>query len=49
MGERPLAAPQLQQKFTSPEEELAYLRARVAEKEKELEVVGNKEEHERIA
>ncbi|OGG57670.1 hypothetical protein A2765_06040 [Candidatus Kaiserbacteria bacterium RIFCSPHIGHO2_01_FULL_56_24] len=49
-GERPIrqladAAP----KFKNPEEELAFLRARVAEKEKEMETAGNAFEHERIA
>ncbi|MEK7098808.1 MAG: TraM recognition domain-containing protein [Patescibacteria group bacterium] len=37
------------QKFKSPEEELAYLRARVAEKEQELEIPGSKFERDRIA
>jgi len=36
-------------KFTSPEEELAYLRQRVAEKEGELEVANNRFESDRIA
>ncbi len=36
-------------KFRTPEEELAYLRARVAEKEQELETSGNQLEQERIA
>lgn len=35
--------------FKSPEEELAFLRARVAEKEEELETAGNALERERIA
>lgn len=46
-GER-FAAPSVQ-KFKSPEEELAYLRARIAEKEQELETGGNKLERERLA
>jgi hypothetical protein len=47
MGERqPVAAPD---KFKSPEEELAYLRERVREKEQELETSGNIAEQERIA
>src|SRR3989344_2576068 len=37
------------EKFTSPEEELAYLRERVAEKERELELPKDKIESERIA
>ncbi len=37
------------EKFRSPQEELAYLRARVAEKERELETTGNDTEHARIA
>lgn len=36
-------------KFKSPEEELAYLRERVAQKERELEVPANKFESDRIA
>src|SRR3989344_7171639 len=36
-------------KFKSPEEELAYLRQRVAEKEGELEVANNRFESDRIA
>jgi hypothetical protein len=36
-------------KFVSPEEELAYLRERVKEKERELDVSGNRFEKERIA
>ena len=37
------------EKFKSPEEELAYLRERVAQKERELEVPANKFESDRIA
>ena len=48
MGERPLSYAPVD-KFKSPQEELAYLRARVAEKERELEATGNAMEHERIA
>src|SRR3989338_7807320 len=36
-------------KFKSPEEELAYLRDRVREKERELEVAPNRFESDRIA
>src|SRR3989344_2069797 len=36
-------------KFKSPEEELAYLRKRVKEKESELEMPGNRFEGDRIA
>ena len=47
IGERlPTAA---QSKFKSPQEELAYLRARVAEKEQELKTPGNQFERDRIA
>ena len=46
VGERPSIAPA---RFKSPEEELAYLRARVAEKESELEADSNSFEHDRIA
>lgn len=47
MGERlHVGAPQ---KFKSPEEELAYLRGKVREKEQELETAGNIAEQERIA
>ncbi|MFZ2555349.1 MAG: TraM recognition domain-containing protein [Minisyncoccia bacterium] len=46
IGER-LSAPSFT--FKSPEEELAFLRARVAEKEQELETVGNDIERDRIA
>lgn len=46
-GERlPRAA---EQKFKNPEEELAYLRARVAEKEQELENPSNQFERDRVA
>lgn len=45
IGER-IAAPQ---KFKSPEEELAYLRARVAEKEREMEVPPSQFERDRLA
>ncbi len=45
--ERPRVA--LPEKFKSPEEELAYLRERVAEKERELELPKDKQESERIA
>ena len=45
IGER-IVAPS---RFKSPEEELAYLRARVAEKERELEVPTSKFERDRIA
>ena len=38
-----------QEKFRTPEEELAYLRDRIKEKEQELETSGNKLEQERIA
>jgi hypothetical protein len=38
-----------QEKFKNPEEELAYLRARVAEKERELENPSNQFERERVA
>jgi len=46
MMERPRAAPE---KFKSPEEELAYLRERVREKEAELEAPKNRFEGDRIA
>src|SRR3989344_4921867 len=45
--ERPRAANQ--EKFRSPEEELAYLRERVREKEQELEIAPNQLERDRIA
>lgn len=48
MVERPHVAATLE-KFKTPEEELAYLREKVKEKEKELESGGNKLEQERIA
>jgi hypothetical protein len=38
-----------QEKFTSPQEELAYLRARVAEKEREMNAPENRFEGDRIA
>ena len=44
-----LKVPAAPNKFKSPEEELAYLRARVAEKEQELDVKPNRFEHDRIA
>ena len=47
MMERPKAA--TQEKFRSPEEELAYLRERVREKEQELETAPNQFERDRIA
>lgn len=37
------------EKFSSPQEELAYLRQRVADQEKRLDVPGNAFEHERLA
>lgn len=46
IGERIHAA---QSKFKSPDEELAYLRARVAEKEQELEIPSSTFERDRIA
>ncbi len=46
VGER-ISAPSFT--FKSPEEELAFLRERVAEKEKELEITGNTFERDRIA
>ena len=49
MGEQIRVAPPEAPKFKSPEEELAYLRSRVAEKERELETTGNRLEQERIA
>src|SRR3989344_3156715 len=45
--ERPRAA--TQEKFRSPEEELAYLRERVREKEQELEIAPNQLKRDRIA
>ncbi|MBI5456789.1 TraM recognition domain-containing protein [Candidatus Kaiserbacteria bacterium] len=48
MGER-LHTTASQGKFKTPEEELAYLRDRVKQKEEELETAGNKLEQERIA
>lgn len=47
MGERLHVASQ--EKFKTPEEELAYLRDRVKQKEDELETAGNQLEQERIA
>ncbi|MDB5237751.1 MAG: hypothetical protein JWM46_21 [Candidatus Kaiserbacteria bacterium] len=47
MRERPRAASE--SKFTTPEEELAYLREQVAQKEKALEVQSSDFERERIA
>ena len=47
-SERPVVYAPVE-KFKSPEEELAYLRARVAEKEQELETTGDRFEHDRIA
>ncbi|MDO8561597.1 MAG: hypothetical protein Q7S05_02100, partial [bacterium] len=46
-GERPHFASQ--EKFKSPQEELAYLRERVSEKERELDVPKNRLESDRIA
>ncbi|MBV9158969.1 MAG: hypothetical protein JO019_00005, partial [Candidatus Kaiserbacteria bacterium] len=48
-AERPRVAPAPVEKFKSPEEELAYLRARVAQKEQELEVKPNRLEQDRLA
>jgi hypothetical protein len=42
MGERPVVAPA--EKFKTPEEELAYLRERVKQKEDELEKTGTAEQ-----
>src|SRR4051812_5524624 len=44
----PESAPQYR-KFSSPEEELAYLREKVREKESELDAKPNRFEHDRIA
>ncbi|MCR4280794.1 MAG: hypothetical protein NUV88_00455, partial [Candidatus Kaiserbacteria bacterium] len=46
-GERPHLAPQ--EKFKSPQEELAYLRQRVSDKERELDTPRNRLESDRIA
>lgn len=49
IGERPRVSANAAPQFTSPHEELAYLRARVAAKEKELEVPPSDFERDRIA
>src|ERR1700691_6619656 len=46
MERQKIASPE---KFRSPEEEIAYLRERVAEKERELESAPNRFEKDRIA
>ena len=46
---RPPVSGSAQEKFKSPEEELAYLRERVREKEAEMEAPGNRFESDRIA